>query len=96
MMVSTKTLFSYYNHLVPGTTSGGTAGQPTMMIQKAETFLLLLLIPSFVTLVVGFVVGFIFSRRFHPVGSLVDTSVTEQHNHLNRLIFYFNFDINFK
>ncbi|XP_044742054.1 semaphorin-1A-like [Chrysoperla carnea] len=56
----------------------------SLVIYKAETFQIVLISASFIALIVGFIAGFMFSRRFHPVPSLVDTSVTEQHNHLNR------------
>lgn len=55
------------------------------MIYTADTMRVVVIASSIAALAVGFVAGYLFSKRFRQQPQLVDTPFTEQHNHLNRL-----------
>lgn len=55
------------------------------VIYTADTMRIVVIASSIAALAVGFVAGYLFSKRFRQQPQLVDTPFTEQHNHLNRL-----------
>lgn len=61
----------------------GCAVQQKLVIYSAGTLQLIVIGACFVGLFLGFVAGFLFSRRFHPQ-SHPDVPFIEQHNHLDR------------
>lgn len=55
-----------------------------LVIYTAETLHVVVIASSIAALAVGFVAGYLFSKRFHQQPQFVDTPFIEQHNHLNR------------
>ncbi|XP_017786065.1 PREDICTED: semaphorin-1A-like [Nicrophorus vespilloides] len=56
-----------------------------LVIYTAETLQISVIVAAVVSLLLGFIVGYIFSRRFHPPSQYPDTPFIEQRNHLEGL-----------
>lgn len=56
-----------------------------LVIYTAETLHVVVIASSIAALAIGFVAGYLFSRRFHQQPQFAETPFIEQHNHLNRL-----------
>lgn len=55
-----------------------------LVIYTAETLHVVVIASSIAALAIGFVAGYLFSRRFHQQPQFAETPFIEQHNHLNR------------
>lgn len=62
----------------------GCAIQQRLVIYTAETLHIVVVGASLAGLLLGFVAGYLFSRRFHPSTHYPDVPFIEQHNHLDR------------
>lgn len=60
------------------------AVQQRLFIYTSETFHLVVICACLVALIVGFVIGYLFSRRFHSNPQYPEAPIIEQRNHLDR------------
>lgn len=63
----------------------GCAVRQHLVIYTAKTLHVIVVCASLVALFLGFIAGYLFSRRFHPYGHYPNAPFIEQHNHLERL-----------
>ncbi|KAF5281101.1 hypothetical protein FQR65_LT02967 [Abscondita terminalis] len=72
------------NGLTENRITGCAVGQQ-LVVYTASTLHAVVVCASIVALIIGFVAGFLFSRRFHSHSHYPDAPFIEQHNHLDRL-----------
>ncbi|KAK4871772.1 hypothetical protein RN001_015896 [Aquatica leii] len=64
----------------------GCAVRQHLVIYTAKTLHIIVVSASLVALFIGFIAGYLFSRRFHPHSHYPNAPFIEQHNHLDRQI----------
>lgn len=68
----------------------GCAVRQHLVIYTAKTLHIVVVCASLAALLIGFIAGYLFSRRFHPQSHYPDAPFIEQHNHLDRYVLLYS------